>query len=323
MGAVDAARYLTPSSHLIYCAFDEADPAVIFLRKQLQAGGFDDRSNVQILTGRNAHTRNPKLDNIAQAYAVAPTDQIIFMDGNLRFGPHYVDAICADWESQIDVLSTSPVTTDEHGVWAYFEAAVLNLSHARWLHALARSGFPFAHGKLLAFRKSWLEGQGGFAKLHAKRAEDTALVALARNAGARIALTSQHQEIPLGKRLAGDVFARNLRWRFLRSRDLCFGYAMEPLSAIWFVLVIVGVLAAQLDLPIGLTIIAVWIVLHLSECWAWARVVRRWSPMMHLGLVLRDILEPFLWVLGWWLWRHRGWRDLSSAKSAKPSSDAR
>lgn len=323
IGAVNAARYLRRTAHLIYCAYDEDDPAVIIVRRQLQTLGLDGHPNMQILTGRSAHTRNPKLDNIEKAYAVAPTDHLIFMDGNLRFDPAYVDLICADWKSDVDVLSTSPVTIDEAGVWAFFEGAVLNLSHARWLNALARLGFPFAHGKLLAFRKSWLEGLGGFAMLHAKRAEDTALVALSRKAGAKLALTTKHQLIPLGQRVRDDVFARNLRWRFLRSRDLTFGYAMEPLSAIWFVLLIVAILAAHLGGPIGVSVMIAWVVLHLLEAWAWARAAGGWSPMMHIGLLLRDLLEPILWFLGWWLWRHRGWRDVSSAKSAKPSSGSR
>ncbi len=323
MGAVDAARYLPPSSHLIYCAFDDDDPAVIIIRKQLHILGLGAHPNIQILTGRATLTRNPKLDNIEQAYAKAPTDRIICMDGNLRFGPDYVDVICTDWSPEVDLISTAPITTDEQGVWAYFEGAVLNLSHARWLKSLARLGYPFAHGKLLAFRKSWLEAQGGFAMLHTKRAEDTALVALARKARATIALTPQHQTIPLGKRSAGDVFARNLRWRFLRSRDLPFGYVAEPLSAVWFVLAIVAMLATYLHWPIGVVIVFVWFVLHMTEAWVWARVVGRWSPMMHIGIFLRDFLEPFLWILGWWLWRHRGWRDVSSANNAKPSSGSR
>lgn len=314
--AVDAARYLAPQAQLIYVARDEEKESARALRKDLADLGLTDDRRIQVMIAGGERSRNPKLDSIAPAVAAAQTDCIICVDGNVMLPPDYVGQICRAWSPDVTALSAAPRTTSEGNLAAFFEGAVINLSHARWLTSLARIGLPFAHGKLLAFRKGWLEAQGGIAALHCKRAEDTALTVLVRQSAGHLRLIDMPVLIPLGERRWHDVLARNFRWRFLRSRDVTLGYLVEPLSTNWPTVM----LAAAVDSPAPLlAALATWVVLHLTEAAAWTRATGHWSAMMHAGLLLRDLAEPFMWLAGWWLWRQRAWRVTASASRARPS----
>lgn len=298
--ALLCAQYLRPPHRLIYCAEHPDEPAAQQVSAALRATGLADNSGqITLLSQPDQHSANPKLDIVAQGYAAAQTDHIVFVDGNLAATADIAARVNAVWSRDVAVVSTTPVAVDAQSLWAQTEAATINLSHARWMLAGDTIGLQNAHGKLLALRKSWLETNGGFDVLSQYSAEDSALTALVARTKGRLRLTQASLAMPLGRRRLDQVLGRNLRWRRIRATDRPGVYIAEACNALWSLLVTTTVLAALEGwqvLPLVLTLIVLWQIL---EGGILAASGLGWSWRAQAGIILRDLAEPFLWLVGW------------------------
>jgi ceramide glucosyltransferase len=297
--ALGFARCLPAPHRLIYCAERADEPAARHVAAGLVALGRADDPRITLLTGCNRHSANPKLDNLAKGYAAATTDKIVLFDGNLAVTADVAARIHAVWPASVMAVSTAPVAVAAQTIWAHAEAAMINLSHARWMLAGDNIGIENAHGKLLGLRKSWLEQHGGYAALAQYRAEDNALSMLVARLGGRLRLTRASFDLPLGARGLRQVLLRNLRWRRIRATDRPLVYLAESCNALWSLVVTFACCALAFGWPVWPLVLALFIAWQAIEGAILAASGLGWSWRAQLGIVIRDITEPFLWVLGW------------------------
>lgn len=306
--ALDALRFAPEGARVLFCAYDAQEPAARHVAQALALRPPTDTRAIELLCGRATWSENPKFDNIEKGYVASETDRVVFVDGNLRLGPDFGARVDEVWTDRVTAVSTTPLATERIGLWSEVEGAVLNLSHARWLLAGDLIGIRYAHGKLLGVRKSWLDAHGGLAALRDKAGEDTALSLLVQRTGGTLRHVRRPFETPLGRRSARAVLSRNLRWRRLRTGDVPGVYLSEALNPLWSMLVVGALTAGAWGLPVWPAIAGLALFWHICEGVIVAASGLGWSPLAQLGILLRDVSEPVLWVMGWRRVRTR-WRE--------------
>jgi ceramide glucosyltransferase len=134
--------------------------------------------------------------------------------------------------------------------------------------------------------------------LAAEPAEDAATTKIVRAAGLRVRLVDAPFEQPLGRRGAREVWSRQLRWARLRTASFKQFYMLEVFAGGLVPLALAVYVAAALGLP--------WVsLLALAIIWYGAEAALSYAAGWHLGWrsplawLLRDLLLPLLWILGW------------------------
>jgi len=219
-----AARHV----EIIYCAFDGNDPSVA--RVQAELAKRPD-VNARILIGREHTTPNPKLDNIEKAFAAAYGDLLLCIDGNVDVPPDLLEQLMAVWDEETAVASAVPIGLRPDNLAADVECAFLNTFYARWQLAGDQLGAGFAQGKVLMFRRSFVERCGGFSCLQLELAEDSATTKLARGAGKAVRLIRRPIGLPLGRRQLRDVWDRNRRWAQYRRQAFPILFTAEVFTS--------------------------------------------------------------------------------------------
>jgi len=119
-----------------------------------------------------------------------------------------------------------------------------------------------------------------------------------RAAGLRIRLVDAPFEQPLGRRRGRDVWARQRRWARLRTASFKQFYLLEALAGGAVPLALAACVIVALDLPLLALLVPVGI-------WYGAEAMLACLAGWHLGWrspfawILRDLLLPVLWILGW------------------------
>lgn len=285
-----------PRHEIIFCAAAESDPAVQVVRCHMQSAR---GVTARLLVGDDRISANPKLNNMAKGWFAAQYDWIVFSDSNVRLPPDYLERITAAWRDDTGLVCAPPIGSEPHCFWAEVECAFLNTYQARWQYAADSSGFGFAQGKTMLFRRDILERGGGIASLAAELAEDAAATKLVRSLGLRVRLAAPPFAQPLGERSAQQVLARQLRWAQLRRMSFNRYFALEILTGCALP-VLAAMMAAH---SVGLTPVEA--AAGLAAIWLGAEAVLAWVAGWHLSWrspfawLLRDCLLPWIWLRAW------------------------
>ncbi|TCT05596.1 glycosyltransferase family 21 protein [Aquabacter spiritensis] len=302
--ALSALDLTGTNAEILYCAFAPEDPAAAQIRAALAARP---DCTARLLTGRTRVSDNPKMDAVEQGLAAATADLVVMIDGNVEVPPDLIARLLAVWDGRTGLVSSPPLGTRPAGFWAEVECALLNSCFARWQLAGDELGGGFAHGKLLAFRRSFLDAHGGIEGFYRETAEDAAITKLVRSAGLGVRLCRRPIAQPLGPRGAIEVWNRTLRWALVRRRTYPLVFAAEVFLPVFAALAAALVAAESLSwplLPAGLGLLALWYGTEtaLAAAAGWPAGWR-----YPFACAVRDVMMAAIWILAWfrrrYVWR--------------------
>jgi ceramide glucosyltransferase len=284
-----------PCYELLLCVATASDPVVPLVRRLIAE---HPEVPAQLLIGNETISDNPKLNNVSKGWRAAAYDWVVMADSNVLMPRDYLTRLLATWRPDTGLVASPPIGSRPDGFWAELECAFLNTYQARWQYVADSLGFGFAQGKSMLYRKRDIEAAGGIRMLGTEPAEDAATTKIVRAAGLRVRLVDAPFEQPLGYRRGRDVWARQRRWARLRTASFKEFYLFEALAGGAIPLALAAYVVTALGLPF-LALLApfgVWYGAEaaLSHLAGWHLSWR--SP---LAAVLRDLLLPLLWVLGW------------------------
>jgi ceramide glucosyltransferase len=284
-----------PSYEIIFCAAAARDPVVPLVERLI---GEHPEVPARLMIGSESISDNPKLNNVCKGWRAARHDWLIMADSNVLMPRDYIQRLLAAWRDDTGLVASPPVGCWPDGFWAELECAFLNTHQLRWQYVSDSFGLGFAQGKSMLYRKSEVEKIGGIALLAAEPAEDAATTKIVRAAGQRVRLVDRPFAQPLGYRGAREVWARQRRWARLRTASFPQFYLLEalaggavPLALAAYVVVALGLPLVSALVPFGIWYSAeAMLVLGAGWHFGWR------SPF---AWMLRDLLLPALWILGW------------------------
>ena len=234
---------------------------------------------------------NPKIANLLPAYAAAAHDRLIIKDALTVLPPGQVEAMLRRLTPGIGLVCAAPIGRDPQGLAAEVEAALINTYGARMLLAAAALGLGVGIGAVMALSRSDLDRAGGLAVLAPAIADDHALCKALAGLGLRTAFTAQTVDQPLGRREAGAVWRRHLRWALCRRTSEPLAFWLEPLFGLPAA-VLAAFLAFDTAPAVAATLLA-WIAGELVLAFA-----KGWphGPLSVPAILLREALLPFLWL---------------------------
>jgi len=296
-----------PNCELIFVAEDEREPAVGLIRAAQQGQAVDGRS-VALVYGRDGTSANPKLDSLKVGLRAARYDVVALVDGNVSLPADLMARVRAGWQGRNSVVTALPLAKARGGFWSGVEAVWINNIYWRWVSAGWVLGIPACMGKLLVFRKSWLDNHGGVNRLGQNAAEDGALAELATATGTPIRPIDAGFTLGLHQRRFHAVMSRARRWAVIRRKDRPGVFTIELLNTLASSLCLSALwmhFAQQAIWPVWLAIFLYWhgleAVLSLAQ--------RQWRPRLHLEALVRDGLTVPAWCGGWlfarYVWRGR------------------
>jgi ceramide glucosyltransferase len=276
-----------PELEIIFCAARADDPACAAIRAMIAR---HPHVNARLMVGNTPLTANPKLNNLAKGWDAATGEYVVMADANLLLPPDYLHRLFAVWDKDCALVSSPPAGTRPGNLWGAVECAFLNGFQGRWQLAADSVGLGYAQGKTLLVRKAWLDNAGGLRALGRKLAEDVTFTMLVRERGAKVRLSRQMFDQPVGTRAARAVWDRQLRWSRVRRDGFPLLFGMEFLLGS---LPPAIVLASIAPLAWVLTLLIVWF----GTEWALARAAG-WpaGPRDVLAMALRDLMLPALWL---------------------------
>lgn len=285
-----------PDYEIIFCAAHERDPVVPVVR-QLIAG--NPGRNARLLFGEDRLNGNPKLNNMAKAWAATQSERVVFTDSNVLLPPDYLQRLLAAEDDDTGMVSAPPVGVEVEGMAGELECAFLNTWQARVQYTVAMLGHGFAQGKTLMFRRDVLDREGGMAALAREPAEDAAATKATRRQGLLVALANGPFAQPIGSRRWRDVWVRQLRWARLRRATFPLLYLPEALAGAIPPALAAGWAGAAGGLDPAALVLAslgLWYAAEAGLARAAGWHLTWASP---LALLLRDLLLLPLWLGGW------------------------
>lgn len=289
---VTAYLELNDAAHeIIFCAESADEPVAIALSQQFSGHSHPCR----IIYGAQGTGPNHKADMMALGFAAAHHDIVAFVDGNTKIGQALDQRIAAAWKGTDCLVSTMPCADTPRDVWTGAEAALLDRIYARWMISGTYFGLPFAFGKLLVFRKSWLQRHGGTDRLFEKRAEDTALSSLAWENKIPLCHVSPPVIVSNAARTPRDFRARSGRWTKLRRSDLPTVFVAEVFYTLWSMLTLGALTAWITGASVLLLLLALTLFWHALEALMAFGATSKWRLAIHGHAALRDILMPVWW----------------------------
>ena len=286
-------RLAYPNYEIIFCVARADDPVVPLVQDLI-----DDHplAQARLLIGEQRLSPNPKLNNLAKGWSAARHSWIAMVDSNVVLAPDALQRLLARSGDDTGAVSSMPIGSRPVTFWAEVECAFLNTLQARFQFAMEALGFGFAQGKTILLRRDLVEGAGGLRALAADLAEDAATTKLVRAAGLKVRLVDQAFEQPLGRRGAGEVWSRQLRWARLRRRSFPSLFLPEILGGYVLPALAIAFAAAQHGFgmagPVA-SLLVLWVGAEALLAW---RTGWRFSPRMVAALLLRDLLLPILWI---------------------------
>ena len=169
-----------PDYDLVFCCEDAGDPAAALVRDLMTR---HPGVRARLLTGRDAISANPKLNNLVKGWPHVRGDWLIFADSNVLMPPDYIQRLLSGWRPDTGVLCAPPIGSLPAGFWSELECAFLNTYQARWQYAADTAGFGFAQGKTMLWRREDLAAAGGIGALACEIAEDAAATKVVRGLG--------------------------------------------------------------------------------------------------------------------------------------------
>ncbi len=277
---------------ILFCVARADDAAIPLIRAVMAA-----QSHVpaRLLIGEDRVSGNPKLNNLVKGWAAARHEWIAMIDSNVLLPPDYIATLFATWRRDTGLVTSPPAGTAPEGFPARVEAAFLDTHQGRFQLASDAMGHGFAQGKVLFWRRDILDAAGGPAALGRDLAEDVAATKLVRAAGLRVRIVPALFPQPLGKRRAGEVWHRQVRWARVRRAGFPVLFAAEILTGIAApALALAGLIGAGMApwsaFP---AFVALW---YGAEWSIAARLGWPRSAADVLAWMLRDLLIPAVWI---------------------------
>src|ERR1700722_1937837 len=278
---------------ILFCVATASDPVVPLVEALMaEYPG----AKARLLIGDDRLSSNPKLNNVFKGWAAAGHGWIIITDSNVLMPPDYIQRLFASWREDTGLVASPPIGCRPQGFWAEIECAFLNTYQARWQYVADTLGCGFAQGKTMLWRRADLERAGGIPALAKEVAEDAAATKVVRSAGLKVRLVDRPFPQPLGRRTAGEVWNRQVRWARLRRASFFLCFLPEILSGGLLPLVLLAAIAPAIGLPRGLSVISLGILWYAGEMLLASIASWHLSLRYPLACVLRDLLLPVLFV---------------------------
>ena len=307
-----------PHYEVIFCVARANDPVVPVVERLIAA-----HPNVpaRLIIGDEKVSANPKLNNCVRGWDAARYEWIILADSNVLMPRDYIQRLFASWGPQTGLVCSMPQGSHPQNIWAELEIAFLNTYQSRWQYAADGLGTGFAQGKNMLWRRDILEADGGIRALAAEIAEDAASTKVVRRAGLRINLVDSPFQQPLGRRLFGDVWHRQIRWARMRRKTFPSYYLPEILADSATPALVGAYAAILLGWNAPLTAALVLLSLYCSEIIL--AFANKWyfSWRLPFLFLLRDLMLPAIyfdaWLMDDFVWRGTA---MSVREEEKPST---
>jgi ceramide glucosyltransferase len=285
-----------PSYEIIFCLASADDPIAPLVRGAIAA---NPRRPARLIIGDDRVSANPKLNNVVKGWRAARYDWVIIADSNVLMPSDYVQRLLQRWRPHTGIVCAPPIGSRPETFAAEIECAFLNTYQARWQYAGESSGYGFAQGKTMLWRRQTLEAGGGIEALGAEIAEDAAATKLIRAQGLNAHLVDRPFQQPLGKRRLRDVWSRQLRWARLRRATFPLYFAPEILTTSILTFVAAAIAAPEFGLNAASSVALTAAFWYSAEA---ALAFAAGWPLSWLSLpawIARDLLLPALYARGW------------------------
>jgi ceramide glucosyltransferase len=285
-----------PIYEIIFCLASADDPIAPLVRGAIDA---NPRRPARLLIGDDRVSANPKLNNVVKGWKAARHDWVIIADSNVLMPSDYIQRLLARWRSDSGIVCAPPIGASPESFAAEIECAFLNTYEARWQYAGESSGYGFAQGKTMLWRREILEAGGGIEALGAEIAEDAAATKVINAQGLNAHLVDQPFQQPLGRRRLKDVWSRQVRWARLRRATFPLFFLPEILTTSLFTLAAAGVAAPQFGANVVFGVAA------MAVFWYGAEAILAFTsgwPLtwrMPLAWIARDLMLPLVFAKAW------------------------
>jgi ceramide glucosyltransferase len=226
-----AQRY--PNFELIFGVEDEADPAVIVVRRLMER-----HPSVQArIVAHGRQGLNPKVANLRGIISAGTHDLVVISDSNIAVGPDYLARLASRFtQSRPGTPEPGLVTSLFAGTgaraWgALLESLQLNGPVAGGIASseVLSHGFAVLVGKSMMFRRSLFEQLGGMESLSSVLAEDYVMGRMFKEAGYQVRVCADVIHNVTVHTSVKSFLSRQLRWGMLRSRIKPLLYPFEIL----------------------------------------------------------------------------------------------
>jgi ceramide glucosyltransferase len=285
-----------PTYEIVFCLASADDPIAPLVRGAIAAN--PDRP-ARLLIGDDRVSANPKLNNVVNGWKAARHEWVIIADSNVLMPSDYIQRLLARWRPDSGIVCSPPIGTRPESFASEIECAFLNTYEARWQYAAEASGYGFAQGKTMLWRRDILEAGGGIEALGAEIAEDAAATKVINAQGLNAHLVDQPFQQPLGRRQLKDVWSRQVRWSRLRRATFPLFFLPEILTTSLFTIGAAGVAAPQFGVSILSAVAATAVFWYGAE--AILALVSGWplSWRTPLAWVARDLMLPLVFAKAW------------------------
>jgi ceramide glucosyltransferase len=285
-----------PAYEIVFCLANADDPIAPLVRGAIEA---NPRRPARLLIGDDRVSANPKLNNVVKGWRAARHDWVIIADSNVLMPRDYIQRLLARWRSKTGIVCAPPIGSRPQSFAAEIECAFLNTYEARWQYAGESSGYGFAQGKTMLWRRETLEAGGGIEALGAEIAEDAAATKLIRAQGLNAHLVDRPFQQPLGQRRLRDMWSRQIRWARLRRATFPLFFAPEILTTSILTLAAAAVGAPEFGVNIASGVAATAVVWYGAE--AVLAFAAGWplSWRSPLAWIARDLMLPVLFAQAW------------------------
>jgi ceramide glucosyltransferase len=283
----------SPRYEILFCVADATDPVLPLVKGLIAAYPMVD---ARLLIGDDRVSANPKLNNVVKGWRAASHDWIVIADSNVLMPRDYIQRLFASWRADSGLVASPPIGAHPRGFWAQIECAFLNTYQARWQYIVDGFGRGFAQGKTMLWRRADLERAGGIEALGREVAEDAAATKIVRDVGLKVRLVDRPLAQPLGRRSAGEVWNRQLRWARLRRASFFIYFLPEILTGGVLPTICAAILAHAFGWPVLLFISAFALLWYGSEMALAAASGLHVSPLHPFYGLIRDLMLPALFV---------------------------
>ena len=285
-----------PDYEIIFCLASADDPIAPLVRGAIEA---NPQRPARLLIGDDRVSANPKLNNVVKGWKAARHEWVIMADSNVLMPPDYIQRLLARWRPNSGIVCAPPIGSQPENFGAEIECAFLNTYEARWQYAGEATGFGFAQGKTMLFRRAIVEAGGGIEALGAEIAEDAAATKLIEAQGFHAHLVSRPFQQPLGARRLKDVWWRQLRWARLRRATFPLHFVPEILTTGLVMIGAAAFAAPEFGLSVWSSVGLAAVFWYAAE--AFLAAIAGWplSWRSPLAWAVRDAMLPVLWCSAW------------------------
>src|SRR5271167_4307088 len=143
-----------PNYEIIFCLASADDPIAPLVRGAIEA---NPQRPARLLIGDDRVSANPKLNNVVKGWKAARHDWVIIADSNVLMPSDYIQRLLARWRPDSGIVCSPPIGTRPESFASEIECAFLNTYEARWQYAAEASGYGFAQGKTMLWRREIME----------------------------------------------------------------------------------------------------------------------------------------------------------------------